>query len=82
AYIKNRAFDKDYYKKLIIEYLSKYHSASREDFDKLLLNKLPDILNEKQRLNKIKNLLSELSQKDKRIKNVGTRSISKWILVK
>lgn len=82
AYIKNRAFDKDYYKKLIIEYLSKYHSASREDIDKLLLNKLPDILNEKQRLNKVKNLLSELSQKDKRIKNVGTRSISKWILVK
>jgi len=82
TYIKNRAFDKDYYKKLIIEYLSEYHSASREDIDKLLLNKLPDVLNEKQRLNKIKNLLSELSQKDKRIKNVGTRSISKWILVK
>jgi ATP-dependent DNA helicase RecG len=82
TYIKNRAFDKDYYKKLIFEYLSEYHSASREDIDKLLLNKLPDVLNEKQRLNKIKNLLSELSQKDKRIKNVGTRSISKWILVK
>ena len=80
SYIKNKAFDKAYYKKLITEYLSKYQSASREDIDNLLMSKLPDVLNEIQKQNKIKNLLSELSQKDKKINNVGTRSSSKWIL--
>ena len=35
SYIKNKAFDKAYYKKLITEYLSKYQSASREDIDNL-----------------------------------------------
>ncbi|MCL5027662.1 MAG: putative DNA binding domain-containing protein [Bacteroidetes bacterium] len=81
SYIKNKAFDKEYYKKLIIEYLSEYQSASREDIDNLLLNKLPDILNDIQKNNKIKNLLSELSRKDKKIRNTGTRSASKWILI-
>jgi len=80
SYIKNKAFDKAYYKKLITEYLSKYQSASREDIDNLLMSKLPDVLNEIQKQNKIKNLLSELSQKDKKINNVGTRASSKWIL--
>lgn len=80
THIKNKAFDKAYYKNLIIEYLLKYQYASREDLDKLLLTKLPDVLDEKQKRNKIKNLLSELSQKDKKIKNAGSRSESKWIL--
>lgn len=82
TYIKNKAFDKDYYKKLILEFLSKYNSASREDIDKLLLNKLPEVLNETQKLNKIKNLLSEMSKKDKTIKNSGSRTSSKWVSVK
>jgi len=82
TYIKNKALDKDYYKKLILEFLSKYNSASREDIDKLLLNKLPEVLNETQKLNKIKNLLSEMSKKDKTIKNSGSRTSSKWVSVK
>ncbi|MEW6195609.1 MAG: RNA-binding domain-containing protein [Bacteroidota bacterium] len=80
SYIKNKAFDKDYYKKLIIEYLKKYKSASRQDINNLLVNKISDVLNEQQKLNKVRNLLNELSLREKKIKNIGTKTKPKWTL--
>lgn len=80
AYIKNKGFDKDYYKKLIIEYLKKYKSASRQDINNLLVNKISDVLNEQQKLNKVRNLLNELSLREKKIKNIGTKTKPKWTL--
>lgn len=80
SYIKNKAFDKDYYKKLIIEYLTKYKSASRQDINKLLLDKISDVLSEEQKLNKIRNILSELSTKDNKIINAGSKTKPVWSL--
>ncbi len=56
-YIKTRGLKDDYFKKLILEYLEKYKRASREDIDHLLLDILPGVLDEKQKKNKIHNLV-------------------------
>jgi ATP-dependent DNA helicase RecG len=81
TYIKNRAFDDDYYKKMIIAFIKKYSSANRQDIDQLLMDKLSDSLNDAQKRNKIRNLLSDMSKNDKSIKNIGSDKKSKWVLV-
>lgn len=59
-YIKNKGFDDEYYRKLILEYLHKFKTASREDINKLLSDKLPGNLMPKQKFYKIGNLLANL----------------------
>ena len=81
-YIRNRAFDKIYYKDLVLRYLSKYPNASRKDLNDLLLNKLSDALSDKQKLAKVKNLLFEMNHKDKTISKAGKTKASKWKLTK
>ncbi|MBI9030470.1 putative DNA binding domain-containing protein [bacterium] len=62
-YIKNKGFDNKHYEELILEYLKKFSSASRIDINNLILDKLPDILDEKQKEVKVKNLLYIMSKK-------------------
>jgi ATP-dependent DNA helicase RecG len=59
-YIKQRGIDDEYCKKIILDYLLKFDSAIREDFEKVLLDKLPDVLDIHQKKNKIKNNLQLL----------------------
>jgi len=59
-YIRNKGLSDQYYKQLICEYIEKYESAHRKDINDLLLDKLPDILDKKQKANKVKNLLQAL----------------------
>lgn len=81
-YIKNRAFENDYYKKLILEFIKEYGSASRKDIEDLLSNKLPDFMNEKQEYYKISNIIKEMSKVDETIYNDSTSTrFSKWKLV-
>lgn len=77
SYIKNKSFDDAYYKKLIEDYLLKFGSASRTDLDELLLDKLPDVLDETQKYNKVTNLLASLRRAGK-IHVIGR----KWLLCK
>ena len=63
---------------MIISLIKKFGAASRNDIDKLLLDKLSDVLNEKQKLKKINNLLNEMVSKDQTIKNIGSKRKSKW----
>jgi ATP-dependent DNA helicase RecG len=79
-YIRNRSFDDEHYKKMVIAFIKKYDSASRPDIDKLLMDKLSDVLNENQKSNKIHNLLYEMSSRDKTIKNIGSRKKPEWVL--
>lgn len=65
---------------MIISFIKKFGAASRNDIDKLLLDKLSDVLNEKQKLKKINNLLNEMVSKDQTIKNIGSKRKSKWTL--
>lgn len=80
-YIRYRAFDKDHYKKMILSLLREFGPTSRREIDKLLLEKLPDILTLKQKDNKIRNLLQEMSKKDGTIRPEGGPGRStKWVL--
>jgi ATP-dependent DNA helicase RecG len=79
-YIKNRGFKDDHYKKMILDYLHKYGSATKENIDQLILDILPAILDEKQKANKLRNLVYALSKKDKLIENQGTIRYPKWFL--
>lgn len=60
AYIKNKAFDDQYYKDMIVKYIQQYGKAKKKDIRNLLWDKLPDVLSETQKEYKIGNLLSSL----------------------
>lgn len=80
-YIRHRAFDKDHYKKLVLSLLREFGPVSRKEIDRLLLEKLPDILTPQQKENRIKNLLQEMSKKDGSIRLVdGPGPNSRWSL--
>jgi len=59
-YIKRRGIDKEYSKKLVLDYLAKFEEASRQDINRLLIDKLSDSLSEEQKKSRIKNLLQEM----------------------
>lgn len=77
-YIKLRGFKDEHYKKMILEYLDKYATATKRDIDNLLLDILPDVLGEKQKYNKIRNILYAMSRKDQTIKNAGSNRHPEW----
>ena len=79
-YIKNKAFDDQYYKDLIIEYLKQYGKAQKKDFRNLLMEKLPDSLSEKQKEYKIGNLLASLKRQGKIKPDSTNQQTSFWIL--
>lgn len=59
-YIRNRAFDKDHYEKMVIKYLKKFGEANRQDLDQLLIPKLSDALDETQKKTFITNFLQSM----------------------
>ncbi len=78
-YIHTRGQDDAFYSKLILDYLAEYQSATRKDLDKLLWNKLSDVLDDGQKLNKVANLLTNLRRGGK-IVNRGSRRSPEWAL--
>lgn len=62
-YIRQRGIDDSYCQKLITDYLQKFKVGKREDFEKILLDKLPDVLDIIQKKNKIKNNLQSLKKR-------------------
>ena len=81
AYIKTRALDDGYYRKLVRDYLEKFGHASRGDLDDLLRDKISDALNPAQKVTKVGNLLSAM-RKDGEIENTGPRKTPRWQLTK
>jgi len=81
GYSKNKAFDKGYYLDLIQKAVKEHNSLERKEIDELLWSKLSEWMDDKQRKNKIGNLLSELRMKE-RIENTGTFTKPKWSLKK
>jgi len=80
TYIKNRAFNKEHYKKMVISFIKQYNEASRQDIDDLLIDKLSDALRDEQKRKYIGNLLYEMSRKDKTITNRGSSRYPKWVI--
>lgn len=82
-YLKKRGIDKAYAQKMVVELLQHQGHATRRDFDKLLLGKLSDALDDEQKKTFIKNLLQEMRQ-DGTIRPVGGKrgTGAKWELSK
>jgi ATP-dependent DNA helicase RecG len=78
-YTKNKGLDKQYYLDLIIKAIEQHENVSRKDIDALLWNKLPEILDEKQKKNRITNLIKELRMNGK-IVNCGNDRKPIWEL--
>ena len=67
-YVKNRSFDDDYFRKLILNYIAKFGMASRKEINLLLKDKLSDLLSKDQKMNKIDNLIRKLRVDGKIVK--------------
>ena len=67
---------------LIVKYLQQWNKGKRSDFIKLLGNKLPDILNETQKINKIRNLLAQMQRAGIIEREDNNQKTGTWILTK
>ena len=80
GYIKNKAFDDQYYKDLIVKYLKQYGKAKKKDIRNLLWDKLPDVLSDKQKEYKIGNLLASLKKQEVIYPDSTNQQRASWIL--
>lgn len=64
-YTRNKGLDDNYYKDLILKALEQHVTMSRPEIDTLLITKLPESLNDKQKISKIGNLLTSLRKANK-----------------
>ena len=80
-YIKNKAFNDQYYRDLIIKYLKQYGRAQKKDIRELLWDKLPDNLSEKQKNSKVSTILTYMRRKNMIKPDSDNHQISYWILV-
>ena len=64
-YTRNKGLDENFYMEMIIKLIDQHKKVSRNDVDELLLAKLPEALNEKQKLTKIGHILSKLKKQGK-----------------
>ena len=80
SYIKNKGFDDKYYKDLVVEYLKQYKRAKKKDIRELLWDKLPNVLSDVQKENKIHNLLASLKRQGIIGKDSENQQRSNWVL--
>lgn len=78
-YIYNTGLENEFYKNLIIKYISEYGQASRKEIINLLKDKLPSSLNEKTKISRIRYLL-DLLKKEEKIYNDNKAGHSCWKL--
>ena len=80
GHIKNKGFDDQYYKDLIVEYLKQYGKAKKKDIRELLWDKLPDTLSESQKEHKVSNMLAVLKKNHIIDTDSPNQQRSHWIL--
>ena len=79
-YIKNKGFDNKYYQDLILDYISKFGKASKQQIRILLADKLPDTMTEEQKERKILYLLTRLKKKGAIVRDAESRKMTNWII--
>ena len=75
-YTNDKGFDDNYYKDLIIKSITQHKKMGRPKINELLWNKLPDALSDKQKENKITNLLASLRRAGKIVQGENRQ----WVL--
>lgn len=81
SYIRNKGFNDQYYRDLIVQYLKQYGKAKKQDIRDLLWDKLPDVLDDKKKNSKITTLLTSLRLKGVITTDSPNQQKSHWILV-
>lgn len=76
-YTRNKGLDTELLKSFIMKHIEIHGSATRKELEDLLLDKMPDYMDEKQRRKRLDNILQDM--RDDIIVNIGSRKISKWI---
>ena len=79
-YTKNKGMNNQYYRDLVITALKQHTTLTRKDVNDLLFDKLPDYMNEKQKMIKIANILGYLRMNNIIINN-GSDSHPVWKLL-
>lgn len=77
SHIRNRGFDNRYYMDLILALVREHGPVDRTEINRLLLDKLPEVMTDEQKDTKVHNLLSELARQGE-IRNIGGRRYSQW----
>lgn len=67
---------------MILDYLKTYKKATKKEIDELLLDILPSVLSQKQKENKVRNIIYSLSKREEVIRNEGTTRYPSWVLNK
>ncbi|MCP5062548.1 MAG: transcriptional regulator, partial [Ignavibacteriae bacterium] len=62
AYILNKAFDDAHYKDMIVAYLKKFKKGKRAEIESLIVPKLSEFLTDRQKKDKVKNLLQAMKR--------------------
>lgn len=78
-YIRTRAQDDAHYSALVLDYLKQYGSASRREIDDLLGKYLNEVLSQRQKRDKVTNLLAKMRRAEQ-IRNAGSRQSPRWQL--
>ncbi len=81
-YIRQRGLDTKHYEELLLEFLRKFREASRKEIDDLLMEKLPDVLTNKQKINKIHNLLTSMKRRGLIERTGGSTRAARWKLTR
>ena len=81
-YIRNRAFDDEYYQDMIVDYLKEFGMGQKKDFRKLLMDKFPDVLTIEQKERKILTLLTALKRQGKIDTDSDNPRTCHWVLKK
>ncbi len=76
-YIRNKGFDDEYCKKMILDYLLRWKAATRKQIEGLLWDKLSNVLDDKAKFFKITNLLQSLRM----AKKISLSKGKKWELI-
>lgn len=76
-YIRTRSLDDKHYKELVLEYLAKFENATRKEINEFIFSKLGDALSEKQKYEKVSNLLSNMRRAGL-IRNAGNDAKPNW----
>ena len=79
-YIKNKGFDDQYYRDMIIDYLEKFGKAQKKDFRTLLWDKFPEVLTDRQKERKILTLLTYLKKKGRIETDSTNQQTCNWVL--
>lgn len=63
---------------LVVDFLTEFGSATRQEVDQLLWEKLSQALTDQQKANRIRNLLNKMRESGQ-IENIGGRKNPKWV---